>query len=884
MTTNILLEATPVDRSGNPKTVRMAHKAAGPEGTLLDDKQWLPLISKRPAISGEFMDSEGNLQASEIRRGSIEFRLGEVFENEIWSTYVWNNAPAKIWIGESGKPFSDYTIYHNGSVSALSRDGITASLELIGPEAALDTDLLTETYKGTGGAEGPKDMEGALKPWCSGYAKNVDPVAVDQVYWVFQVHGYGPVLDIPTVYERAEALDATKMKASVSTYAELIALPLQPAEWAVCLPLGMFRLGGAPRYKITADVRGAKNDGFTPMDIASIVPHLLLKAGVPSNKIGDFSDFAGVTWDLYVEGQVSVGDVVRDALAQAGGLLLADGDGVWFGTDFYKHKNPLPLTADRSTTPLVIPGTINQLTVADPAYKVEVGYNRCWSVHDTEDVSPALDEALNAVVDGNQQLVDQIADLGDRVDNVTGVDLYPVLERIDGVAEIGQRNLNANDKAARAYRDEAFAKVESLRSDVLSDGESWAEAISNLTTATNTNQAAILNEKNLRTSADTSLASDIAIVTAKADTNAASIVTERNTRTTKLDAVATQISQLQAQVDGANAGIVSEATARTSAIAAETSARNQAISNLGTSVNSAITSEANTRATKDNTLTTTINQVSARAEDAHARITTEKNASVSRDDANAKSITTVQSNLTGTKNDLALVQQSMTTASNRLGVVESKYVLSVQSGNIVAGMAVAAGGGTSKIVFQANAIAFRNTSNNTNSDLMELVNGQLRIRNAVIGTANIDNVNMKDATLQGVKLVDFCTFGFGAYFSNLNGWRTSAGTYANIGGISVPLSTTVGNQRVIVDFHFVASRDGGDDDNLVISLQRNDGKYLQVYYDVQIFSGRRIYALRFYDEAVNNNTTYTYRPVYYSIKDGNPYWYNVGLTAVVYKK
>lgn len=747
MTTNILLEATPRTRAGAPVTVRMAHKAAGPEGTYLDGKQWLPLISKRPTIGVDLMDEEGNLKPSETRRGNIEFRLSEVFENEEWSTYVWNNAPAKIWIGEIGQPFSEYICIHTGAVSALSRDNVTASLELIGPDAALDADFLTATYAGTGGAEGTKDMEGNVKPWCSGYASNVDPVLVDQVYWVFQVHGYGPILDIPQVYERAEALDPAKMKASVSTYAELIAVPLQPAEWAVCLPLGMFRLGGAPRYKITADAKGAKNGSFTPMDLATIVPHLLQKAGIAADKIGDFSDFAGVAWNVYIDSQVKAGELVRDALAQGGGVLLSDGNGEWFGTDFYKHGNAVPLNADRSTSPLVRPGSIKQLTVADPVYKVEIGYNRCWAVHDTDEVSPALDEALNAAVDGAQAVVGAVADLQEQVDNFTGVNLYPIIEQIDEMAAIGVQAITANDMAARAYRDEAFAQVDSLRHDVLSDGESYAEAIDILTTRTNDNQTAIANEATLRTNADSALATSISTVGAKADQNAAAITAEQTARANGDSALSQTISQVQASVGATNAALSAEQTARASAIAAETSARNQAISSLNSSLTAAIVSEQNTRVTKDNALTDSINQLNAVVNDAHARITTEQNARVSADNANASSIQTVQSNLNGTNNSLALVQQSLTTTTNRVGSVEAQYGLSVQAGNTVVGIkALASSAGTSQLVFQAGAMAFRNGSGGADT-LMELVNGQVRIRSAMIGDATINNAHIQKLTI-----------------------------------------------------------------------------------------------------------------------------------------
>ena len=752
MTGNILLQVTPRTRDGTPVTIRMAHASASSEGTLVDGFQWLPLVTKRPTISMEMMDGEGNLAPSVIRRGSIEFRLGEVYENEIWSTYVWNNAPAIMWLGNMGDSFSEYRPIHTGAVSAISRDGATASLEMIGPDADIDVDLLTETYKGTGVAEGPKAMEGKLKPWCLGYAKNVDPVLVDPVYYIYQVHGYGPVQDIAAVYERAEALEFAKMKASVATFEQLAALALQPAEWAICLPLGMFRLGGAPRYKVTADVRGAKDGSFTPTTIQTVAPHLLKKAGIAAEKISDFAAFSGVTWDFYTQSQVKVGDVLRSMLAQGGGFLFADGAGVWHGTDFYTYQTALPLTQDRSTLPLVRPESIRQLTVADPAWKVEVGYDRCWSVHTKDQISPALDEALTAVEESNQQLVSQIADLGDRVDNVDGVNLIPVLERIDGLAEIGQRNLNANDKAAQAYRDEAFVQVAQLRNDVLSDGESWAEAIDLLNTKTNNNQAAIASELTLRTNGDAANAAQITIVGTKADNNAAAIVTEQNARTTALSAQATKISELEAEVDDAKAGIIAEASARSTAIAAETSARNTQISNLNSSFGASITTEANTRAAADGTLSTQISQVSARAEDAHSRITNVQTTVANNASTAATATATVQSNLNGTNSGLALVQTQATTLSNRLGTVESKYVLTVQAGNVISGIQLAAGGGTSSMIFDAGAFYFRNPGNGAAENLMEYANGQLRVRAAAIGNATIGSAQIIDLQVGTNKL------------------------------------------------------------------------------------------------------------------------------------
>lgn len=340
-----------------------------------------------------------------------------------------------------------------------------------------------------------------------------------------------------------------------------------------------------------------------------------------------------------------------------------------------------------------------------------------------------------------EQLVDQ-------VNNFTGIDLYPVIEMVQGVAELGQRNLTANDRAAAAYRDEAMTHVDELRADVLADGTNWQEAIDNLTTKTGNLQTAITNERTLSSNEYRANADQINIVAAKANANEAAILEEKSATATRFEAQATKLEELEAEVGSAQAGISAEQTARANAVSAEASARQQQIANLNGSLNAAIQSETKARADSDGALGSRIDQVNATAADAHARITTENQARVSGEQANARAIQTVQSNLNGTNNTLALVQQTASTTSNRMGHVEAQYGFSVQAGGVIAGMkALANGSGTSQIVFEAGAIAFRNPGNGSNNQLMVFENGQLRLNSAMIGTATINSLHVQDLSM-----------------------------------------------------------------------------------------------------------------------------------------
>jgi len=384
---NILFEVT-VLNGNTPKTLRMASASASVAGTQLDNQQWIPLITKRHSVSGSWA-SDGVLSEGSVNHGSLSFRMSSAYENEVWSSYEWNGGLARIFVGDDGDPFSAYKQVFEGSVSAPERQGITATVGLLGPDALLDRDLLSLEYQGTGGAEGPPALKGKLKPRSFGTCLSVEPTLVDAASWIYQVHGYGAVSAIKP-YEFAQALDPAKNKGDQPTFNALKALTLVPGEWATCLQQGMFRLGGTPAQKISADVQSG---GATT--VATILPQLLTIASIPAAKQGNFSAFSSAAWSLYLDDQATVGEIARQAVYQAGGMLFADGTGKWQVMDYFAPATPIILNADRSTAPLV--KDVREPTVSAPVWKVKVAYDRCWSVHTSSEVSPALGEISDKV-------------------------------------------------------------------------------------------------------------------------------------------------------------------------------------------------------------------------------------------------------------------------------------------------------------------------------------------------------------------------------------------------------------------------------------------------------------------------------------------------------
>ncbi|MGK2911222.1 MAG: hypothetical protein ACSLE1_15685 [Sphingobium sp.] len=377
---NLLIEIAAYDPATNStQTLRMSSAMADATGVVVNNLSWLPCLTGwSPRKISLFDSTQGETTPIAISHGELGIILDTDLNNFAWSSYDFDGRACSIWIGDLGDAWGNYRQVFSGNSGIATRDDLALSIPLSGPENLLNVDLLSASYAGTGGAEGLPGLKGTLKPWCSGACQNVTPILIDQAKLIYQVHGYGAVQDISMVYELSGQVNATA-SATAADYAALAALTLAPGQWAKAPAVGMFRLGGEPSGAITADVVGAKDGAVNATTISTIVPHLLKTAGLAVGKI-DAASFAAFsqTWNFYTTSQVEIGDVVRDALHQAGGYIYPDSAGVFRAGNFFSNSSPGTLKGDRSSLPLV--EGWKQIASAQPAYRVKIGYDRCWTL------------------------------------------------------------------------------------------------------------------------------------------------------------------------------------------------------------------------------------------------------------------------------------------------------------------------------------------------------------------------------------------------------------------------------------------------------------------------------------------------------------------------
>ncbi len=442
---NLLFEVTVLNGSV-PVTLRMAHKSANADGCLLNDYQWKPLITKRHSTSGSWSE-DGIFAQGSINHTSLTFYMSSAYENEEWSAYEWNGGLARIFV-QTGDidVFSSYKQVFEGSVSALERQGVYATVALLGPDELLNRDLLTLEYAGSGGAEGPASLKGKFKPFVIGSCVSVDPILIDPAKWIYQVHGYGAVSSIKA-YEYAQSLGNSKSDAA--NYAALASMTLNPGEWATCLAQGMFRLGATPSQRVSADVVPTTNQY-----VGDIIRDLLIQAGISVSKIGAMNIPFNGTWSSYVTEQVQLGDLARQAAYHGGALLFADGKGVWRTMNYYAPKTAVSLNADRSTSPIV--KTYRELNAAPPVWKAKVAADPCWGVHSSNEISPALLESA----DGKNALAAAAA--AQETANQAAADFVIAKQRIDAIDEDGKLDRSEKADVSRRFGDATAERTKLL--------------------------------------------------------------------------------------------------------------------------------------------------------------------------------------------------------------------------------------------------------------------------------------------------------------------------------------------------------------------------------------------------------------------------------------
>ncbi len=168
-------------------------------------------------------------------------------------TLGWDGAPLMLMRGEPDAAYSTFS-----TVARLTTAGLRYNVrkkEVLLRDLAWrlnQAELHGQRYGGSGGTDGDPSLAGQIKPLAIGSVFNISPVQINAAGLVYQV-SCSSVLAIDAVRDGGAPL---AFSVDHANYALLAAATVAPGAYVTCIALGLFRLGSAPVYLITADVRG----------------------------------------------------------------------------------------------------------------------------------------------------------------------------------------------------------------------------------------------------------------------------------------------------------------------------------------------------------------------------------------------------------------------------------------------------------------------------------------------------------------------------------------------------------------------------------------------------------------------------------------------------
>lgn len=373
----------------------------------LDGATWWPAIARLPTLRYDFFDGsfEGAITAP---TGEMQVQIDAV---PGLPAFALHDARVRLWRGEIGADFAGYALKFDGRVTdqPAIAEGV-ASLTIGCDDAWLDESLLA-TYAGTGGAEGPEDLKGSVKPLIFGAPRFASGVLVDAVDTIYQLHD-GPMEAVELAFDRL-----SRFGAPLGDYPDFAALDgatVPSGQWATCLAGGYVRLGAPPDGLVTFHARGDDRGGSWARLPGTIIGRIVAIRAASDKVDGASLSALDATcpWPLSVA--VGAQTTARDLILSIAQSVNAVPVISWLGT---LHVLPVAigaplgtLAADGTSLPPV--ARVEQLTVSAPWWRLAQQAAVTQTVHAPGDIAN-YDLATSDDVD---ELADLIEDVEAKVD------------------------------------------------------------------------------------------------------------------------------------------------------------------------------------------------------------------------------------------------------------------------------------------------------------------------------------------------------------------------------------------------------------------------------------------------------------------------------------
>jgi hypothetical protein len=172
--------------------------------------------------------------------------------------YALEGRAARLYVGPKAGARAAFGLVASGITERVWIDFETVRIQFSDGLAKLDRMVNTNTYAGTGNAEGGADLKGKYKPKAYGKTFNVSPPLVYSASLIYHVNE-GSINDVTAVYDRGIALGKG---ADYVSQADMETTAPAGGQYRVWKGGGFFRLGSTPAGTLTCDVEGDATGGY----------------------------------------------------------------------------------------------------------------------------------------------------------------------------------------------------------------------------------------------------------------------------------------------------------------------------------------------------------------------------------------------------------------------------------------------------------------------------------------------------------------------------------------------------------------------------------------------------------------------------------------------
>ena len=233
-----LLEASPYDPSGSGEVdVYLSSDTFATEPSDTPSNQIYSPVLAQPfnyqadIFSRSRIGGAGSATFGAIRLPNIDGALDYLTE------YFWGGRDIVIKAGGAAFGYGDFETVFTGKAESIEWSETEITIRIRDPRTVIEKDLQDDLYQGTGGLEGDASLEGVPKPQCYGFAREVDPVLLESVPLIYQVHD-DSVENIADVYDAGFPLEDNGDFAGLTGYSglddeDLLADPLDGTKFWV---------------------------------------------------------------------------------------------------------------------------------------------------------------------------------------------------------------------------------------------------------------------------------------------------------------------------------------------------------------------------------------------------------------------------------------------------------------------------------------------------------------------------------------------------------------------------------------------------------------------------------------------------------------------------